>query len=107
MADPLQDATDLLYRQAALEPDVGLCCTTTPIWKIPGLSFPTRMLEMNYGCGSTVHPRDLDGSPAVLYVGIGGGMELLQFAYFSRRRGAVLGVEILPEMIDACAANLK
>jgi hypothetical protein len=35
------------------------------------------MLEMNYGCGSTVHPRDLAGSPTVLYVGVGGGMELL------------------------------
>lgn len=103
--DPLQRATNDLYRAAATTPDVGLCCTTTPVWKLPGLQMPTRMLEMNYGCGSTVHPRDLDREPTVLYVGIGGGMELLQFAYFSRRPGAVIGVEILPEMIDACRAN--
>jgi SAM-dependent methyltransferase len=101
----LETAHDL-YRQAALEPDVGLCCTTTPIWKLPELSIPSRMLEMNYGCGSTVHPRDLGGSPTVLYVGAGGGMELLQFAYFSRRQGGVIGVDLIDEMLSVCCANL-
>jgi hypothetical protein len=94
------------YRRVALEPDVGLCCTTTPIWKLPELSIPDRMLEMNYGCGSTVHPRDLVNSPTVLYVGVGGGMELLQFAYFSRRNGAVIGIDLVDEMLLACRANL-
>ena len=107
MIDDLKTTTNELYRAAAGTPDVGLCCTTTPIWKLPGLDMPQRMLQMNYGCGSTVHPRDLDGSPNVLYVGVGGGMELLQFAYFSRRPGAVVGVDILPEMIDSCALNFK
>ena len=70
-----------VYKEAALKPDVGLCCTTTPVWQLPDLSIPKKMLEMNYGCGSTVNPRDLANNPTVLYVGIGGGMELLQFAY--------------------------
>jgi SAM-dependent methyltransferase len=100
------ETTQELYRQAALEPDVGLCCTTTPIWKLPDLLVPNRMLEMNYGCGSTVHPRDLGGNPTVLYVGVGGGMELLQFSYFSRRKGAVIGVDLIDEMLWACRANL-
>jgi SAM-dependent methyltransferase len=100
------EAAHDLYRQAALEPDVGLCCTTTPVWKLPELSIPNRMLEMNYGCGSTVHPRDLGGGPTVLYVGVGGGMELLQFAYFSRRQGAVIGVDLIDEMLSVCRANL-
>lgn len=95
-----------VYRDAALNPQKGLCCTTTPVWKLPGLEIPERMLEMNYGCGSTVHPRDLVGSPSVLYVGVGGGMELLQFAYFSRRPGAVVGVDPVPEMLEACRRNL-
>ena len=95
-----------VYREAALKPDVGLCCTTTPVWRLPELSIPKRMLEMNYGCGSTVHPRDLVDQPAILYVGVGGGMELLQFSYFSRRRGAVIGLDVVDEMIDACQANL-
>ena len=80
------DTTHDLYKEAALTPDVGLCCTTTPIWQFPGLHIPTRMQEMNYGCGSTVHPRDLVNNPHILYVGVGGGMELLQFAYFSRQK---------------------
>ena len=101
----LETAHDI-YRQAALEPNVGLCCTTTPIWKLPELSIPNRMLEMNYGCGSTVHPRDLANSPTVLYVGVGGGMELLQFAYFSRRQRAVIGVDLIDEMLSVCRANL-
>src|SRR5438034_8062462 len=68
------DATHDLYRRAALTPEAGLCCTTAPIWQLPELSIPQRMQEMNYGCGSTVHPRDLVNSPTVLYVGVGGGM---------------------------------
>ncbi|OFZ73028.1 MAG: methyltransferase type 11 [Betaproteobacteria bacterium RBG_16_64_9] len=95
-----------LYKEAALAPQPGLCCTTTPVWRLPGLAVPKRMLEMNYGCGSTVHPRDLAGNPSILYVGVGGGMELLQFAYFSRRPGAVIGVDVVDEMLAACRENL-
>lgn len=94
-----------VYAEAALRPQPGLCCTTTPVWQLPGLAIPKPMLEMNYGCGSTVHPRDLVNSPTVLYVGIGGGMELLQFAYFSRREGGVIGLDAVDAMIDACGRN--
>lgn len=104
--DSLKTVTENVYRDAAMTPDVGLCCTTTPVWKLPGLHIPSKMLSMNYGCGSTVHPRDLDNAPKVLYVGIGGGMELLQFAYFSRRKGSVIGLDVVDEMIGACQANL-
>lgn len=96
-----------VYKHAALEPDIGLCCTTTPVWQLPGLSIPGIMLEMNYGCGSTVHPRDLVNEPTVLYVGVGGGMELLQFAYFSRREGAIIGIDIVDEMLTASAKNMN
>ncbi len=99
------ETTEDFYREAALEPNVGLCCTTTPIWQLPELEIPTRMLEMNYGCGSTVHPRDLSNEPTVLYVGVGGGMELLQFAYFSRRPNAVIGVDVVDEMLEASRMN--
>jgi ubiquinone/menaquinone biosynthesis C-methylase UbiE len=68
---------------------------------------PKIMLEMNYGCGSTVNPRDLVNDPTILYVGIGGGMELLQFSYFSRKKGGVIGVDIVDEMLTACKENMK
>src|SRR5262249_30584436 len=87
-----------LYRDVAVTPEPGLCCTTSPAWARPDLVVPPRMLEMNYGCGTTVHPRDLAGAPTVVYVGAGGGLELLQFAYFSRRPGAVIGIEPVAEM---------
>jgi hypothetical protein len=64
------ETTKDIYKAAAQTPDVGLCCTTTPVWSFPGLSIPKIMLEMNYGCGSTVHPRDLVNSPKILYVGV-------------------------------------
>jgi SAM-dependent methyltransferase len=96
-----------VYKEAALNPQQGLCCTTTPIWQLPGLSIPKRMLEMNYGCGSTVNPRDLVGSPRILYVGVGGGMEVLQFAYFSRNAGGVIGLDVVDEMLTACDENLQ
>ncbi len=96
-----------VYKEAALNPQQGLCCTTTPVWQLPGLSIPTKMLEMNYGCGSTVNPRDLVNNPTILYVGVGGGMELLQFSYFSRRAGGVIGLDVVDEMISACGENLR
>lgn len=101
------DTTIDVYKEAALKPQVGLCCTTTPVWQLPGLSVPKKMLAMNYGCGSTVNPRDLVNNPTVLYVGVGGGMELLQFAYFSRRPAAVIGVDVVDEMMAACRENLQ
>lgn len=100
----LQTTKDV-YKEAALTPDVGLCCTTNPVWELPGLTIPKIMQEMNYGCGSTVHPRDLVNNPKVLYVGVGGGMELLQFAYFSRQKGGVIGVDVVDEMLDASRKN--
>ncbi len=102
----LKTARDI-YRDAALNPNVGLCCTTTPVWELPDLKIPKKMLEMNYGCGSTVHPRDLSNDPTTLYVGVGGGMELLQFAYFSRKKGAVIGIDVVDAMLQASAENLK
>lgn len=101
------DATQDLYKQAALTPDVGLCCTTNPIWQFPGLSIPKIMQEMNYGCGSTVSAQDLVNNPKILYVGVGGGMELLQFSYFSRQMGGVTGVDSVDEMLEASRKNFK
>ncbi|MFN3137600.1 MAG: arsenosugar biosynthesis arsenite methyltransferase ArsM [Allomuricauda sp.] len=101
------DATQDLYKEAALTPDVGLCCTTNPIWQFPGLSIPKIMQEMNYGCGSTVSAQDLVNEPKILYVGVGGGMELLQFAYFSRQKGGVTGVDSVDEMLEASRKNFK
>ncbi|NER18195.1 arsenosugar biosynthesis arsenite methyltransferase ArsM [Spongiivirga citrea] len=101
------DATVDVYREAALTPDVGLCCTTNPIWELPGLKIPKIMQEMNYGCGSTVHARDLVNNPKVLYVGVGGGMELLQFSYFSRQKGGVVGIDVVDEMLTASRDNFK
>ena len=96
-----------VYKKAALNPQPGLCCTTTPVWQLPELAIPRKMLAMNYGCGSTVHPRDLVNSPTILYVGVGGGMEVLQFAYFSRRTGGVIGLDVVDEMLAACRENLQ
>lgn len=107
MSSTYLETTKDLYKDAALTPDVGLCCTTTPIWELPGMKMPKIMLEMNYGCGSTVHPRDLSNDPKILYVGVGGGMELLQFAYFSRQKNGVVGVDVVDEMLEASRKNFK
>jgi SAM-dependent methyltransferase len=105
MTQTYLETTKNVYKEAAENPQVGLCCTTTPVWQLPGLSIPKKMLEMNYGCGSTVNPRDLVNNPKILYVGVGGGMELLQFAYFSRQLDGVTGVDVVDEMLVACEEN--
>ena len=101
------ETTREFYKDAALTPDVGLCCTTNPIWELPGLKIPKIMQEMNYGCGSTVHARDLSNHPKMLYVGVGGGMELLQFAYFNRQKDGVIGIDSVDEMLEASSKNFK
>ncbi|CAL68549.1 arsenosugar biosynthesis arsenite methyltransferase ArsM [Christiangramia forsetii] len=101
------ETTKDVYRDAALTPDVGLCCTTNPVWELPGLKIPKIMQEMNYGCGTTVHARDLTNDPRILYVGVGGGMELLQFAYFSRQKSGVVGIDVVDEMLEASRKNFK
>lgn len=105
MVDYLKATIDL-YREAADTPDDTLCCVSTPPWKMPDLEIPDEMFEMNYGCGTTVHPRDVPDRGAVLYIGVGGGLELLQFASLARRPQGVIGVDPVPEMIAASHRNL-
>jgi ubiquinone/menaquinone biosynthesis C-methylase UbiE len=100
------DATAQFYAEVATTPEVGLCCVQSSPLTMPGLVVPKRMQEMNYGCGTTVHPAELSGQPAIAYVGVGGGLEALQFSYFSRRPGAVVAIDPVDEMRQAAAANL-
>jgi ubiquinone/menaquinone biosynthesis C-methylase UbiE len=95
------------YSEVAQTPQIGLCCVQSSPLQLPGLKIPQPMQEMNYGCGSTVHPAELANQPTVLYVGVGGGLEALQFAYFSRRPGAVITVEPVEAMREAAARNLE
>jgi SAM-dependent methyltransferase len=100
----LQTVADV-YAEAARQPDDALCCTSSPVWRLPDLQVPPLMLAMNYGCGSTVDPRDLHGDDTILYVGVGGGLEALQFAYLTRRPGSVLAVDPVAEMRAQAAVN--
>jgi SAM-dependent methyltransferase len=106
MNDYLQ-TIEAVYASAAVQPDADLCCTASPMWHLPDLHVPRAMLEMNYGCGSTVDPRDLRGEDTVLYVGVGGGLEALQFAYFTRRPGSVIAVDPVAEMRTKARANFE
>ena len=38
------ETTKDVYKEAALTPDIGLCCTTNPIWELPGLKIPRIMV---------------------------------------------------------------
>ena len=95
------------YTEVAETPEVGLCCVQSTPLQLPGLKIPDPMQEMNYGCGTTVHPAELSGEPTVLYVGVGGGLEALQFAYFSRRPGGIVAVDPVASMRQAAARNLS
>lgn len=101
------ETTAKFYAEAAETPQVGLCCVSSPPLQLPGLNIPEIMQQMNYGCGTTVHPTELFGEPTVLYIGVGGGIEALQLAYFSRQPGGVIAVDPVPEMRKAAARNLQ
>ena len=96
-----------VYAEAAAVPQPVLCCTQTPTWKLPGLVVPEAMLERNYGCGTTVHPRDVTDVSRVLYVGVGAGMEALHFAYFTRRAGGVVAVDTNEAMLATARELLE
>jgi len=64
------------------------------------------MTAMNYGCGTTVHLQDLSPSLDILYLGVGGGLEALQFAYFTRRPNSVIALDAVPEMLAKARGNL-
>jgi SAM-dependent methyltransferase len=100
------ESTAQFYAEVATSPEVGLCCVQSSPLVMPGLVIPCRMQSMNYGCGTTVHPAELAGEPTVAYVGVGGGLEALQFSYFSRRAGAVIAIDPVDEMRQAAAHNL-
>jgi SAM-dependent methyltransferase len=95
------------YSQVAETPEIGLCCVQSTPLQLPGLKIPLAMQEMNYGCGTTVHHNELNNQPTVLYVGVGGGLEALQFAYFSPRPGAIIAVEPVEAMREAAMRNLE
>ncbi|WP_414545946.1 arsenosugar biosynthesis arsenite methyltransferase ArsM [Nostoc sp. CCY0012] len=95
------------YSEVAETPQLGLCCVQSTPLQLPGLKIPQPMQEMNYGCGTTVHHTELSNQPTVLYVGVGGGLEALQFAYFSRRPSAVIAIEPVTAMREAATRNLK
>lgn len=99
--------THELYKEAALVPQASLCCVTNQARFLPELTVPEIMEQMNYGCGTTVHFGDLNSRETILYVGVGGGLEALQFAYFTRRCQSVVAVDRVPEMLAKAEANFK
>ncbi|NUN64628.1 methyltransferase domain-containing protein [Pseudanabaena biceps] len=101
------ETTAKFYAEAAATPQVGLCCISTPPMQYPDLKIPEIIYQMNYGCGTTIHPTELTGLPTVLYIGVGGGLEALQFAYFCRRPAAVIAVDPVREMREAATRNLQ
>ncbi|HIK14550.1 MAG TPA: arsenosugar biosynthesis arsenite methyltransferase ArsM [Leptolyngbyaceae cyanobacterium M33_DOE_097] len=101
------ETTAKFYAEAAETPQAGLCCVQSAPLQFPDLKVPEIMHQMNYGCGTTVHPAELGNNPTVLYIGVGGGLEALQFAYFCRRPGGVIAVDPVAEMRSAATRNLE
>ena len=101
------ETTAEFYTEAAKTPQVGLCCISTLPMQYPDLKIPEIIQQMNYGCGTTIHPTELTGEPTVLYIGVGGGLEALQFAYFCRRKGSVIAVDPVDAMREVATHNLQ
>jgi SAM-dependent methyltransferase len=101
------ETVETVYSQAAATPDASLCCVPSTAWRLPDLHIPPLMLQMNYGCGSTVDPREVRANETILYVGVGGGLEALQFAYLTRRPGGVIAVDPVAPMRERARANFE
>ncbi len=103
----LRTATTELYTHAAHEPDRTLCCVGSAPYRARDLVIPPIMEEMNYGCGSCVAPADVPPDGTVLYLGVGGGLELLGFAHLTRRPHAVIGIDTVDAMLERCRQNIE
>lgn len=99
-------AARAFYDAAADVPALGACCAQRNDLHLPGLAVPQAMEALAFSCGTTVHPAELSDAPTVLYIGVGGGLEALQFAWFSRRPGGVIAVDSAPRMRQAAQDNL-
>lgn len=99
-------AAQAFYDAAAETPALGACCVQRNDLELPGLVVPSAMEALTFSCGTTVHPGELADAPTALYIGVGGGLEALQFAWFSRRPASVIAVEPAPRMRQAAEANL-
>jgi ubiquinone/menaquinone biosynthesis C-methylase UbiE len=95
------------YQTAAEQPQESLCCVPSAPRYLPDLVIPQIMHEMNYGCGTTIHLQDMAQGQHVAYVGVGGGLEALQLAYFTRYPGGVIAVDPVEQMRTAAARNLE
>ncbi len=100
------DTVRNVYRDAAITPAANLCCVPQAPRYLPGLHIPDIMYDMNYGCGTTVHLQDMRHDQTAMYVGVGGGLEALQLAYFCRRPGGVIAIDPVAEMREAAAKNI-
>lgn len=96
-----------VYRKAAAAPEANLCCVPTNPKYLPGLAVPRIMHEMNYGCGTTVHLQDMQPNQRVLYVGVGGGLEALELAYFTRTPSGVIAIDPVADMRNVARKNLE
>ena len=101
------ETVQTVYRDAAIAPAENLCCVTSALRYLPELTIPEEMHAMNYGCGATVRPEDMREGQRVLYVGVGGGLEALELAYYTRRPEGVVAIEPVAEMREAAARNLE
>ncbi len=106
MSTYLKTTADV-YKEAAEQPAENLCCVATPPMKLPGLNIPSIMHDMNYGCGNAVQMQDMQPGQTSLYVGVGGGLEALYLAYYSRKPGGVIAVDPVKEMRDAAIQNFE
>ncbi|MEO1615161.1 MAG: arsenosugar biosynthesis arsenite methyltransferase ArsM, partial [Planctomycetota bacterium] len=96
-----------VYKTAAEAPAEDLCCVPLATRFLPGLDIPNIMHEMNYGCGTTIHLQDMQPHQTAVYVGVGGGLEALQLAYFHRRPGGVIAIDPVEEMREKARVNLE
>ncbi|MDH4156812.1 MAG: arsenite methyltransferase [candidate division Zixibacteria bacterium] len=61
----------------------------------------------SFGCGNPVALADLQPGEVVLDLGAGAGLDLILAARKVGESGRVIGLDMTPEMIDVCRANLQ
>jgi SAM-dependent methyltransferase len=100
-------ATEARYREAALNHEKELCCSTG--YSDSELSdLPKDTISISYGCGNPTAFANLKQGDRVLDIGSGGGIDCFIAAKNVGPSGRVIGVDMTDEMLEkAKAINLK
>jgi SAM-dependent methyltransferase len=102
--EEIKKAVKQHYGQAVAQRS-GCCCGNTTVQIDENGAAPDGVAS--FGCGTPLTLADIKEGDTVLDLGSGAGPDLIAAARLVGENGKVIGLDMTPEMIEVCRANLE